>query len=370
MRSAPQIQPQATGNHASQDYQMQLMLCEQQNKKRLLMARQEGLLPTPAPPPPMGVENKSLSAFGQTNVPTSLSPPQNPPFGSPDDTDLVLRDFDGNAAGDGALENFDFDSFLHVPERECVIDLDSAVPDPSDVPSITHASTAAFGAAPAASRATRTWTFPAAPATSRSARDWKFEAASAEGASSSASRSARDWKFEAASAEGASSSASPSASTAAFGAASAASPSAAQPGFGSAPSAPPASTELPNPFGQARSNIFKPSLFNDKPPPTTPQETLSALIGLQSFQGYWLWNTLTFDTLRISQEGAEKARSEAGWEKTEWMTALVIAFFEERLSGDRGAWELVIEKAKGWLVYQLGGEGLVEEMLGKARSMV
>lgn len=32
---------QAGGNHALQDYQMQLMLLEQQNKKRLLMARQE-----------------------------------------------------------------------------------------------------------------------------------------------------------------------------------------------------------------------------------------------------------------------------------------------------------------------------------------
>src|SRR5271169_5367804 len=29
------------GNHALQDYQMQLMLLEQQNKKRLMMARQE-----------------------------------------------------------------------------------------------------------------------------------------------------------------------------------------------------------------------------------------------------------------------------------------------------------------------------------------
>lgn len=34
-------QPQVQGNHALHDYQMQLMLLEQQNKKRLLMARQE-----------------------------------------------------------------------------------------------------------------------------------------------------------------------------------------------------------------------------------------------------------------------------------------------------------------------------------------
>jgi hypothetical protein len=33
--------PARTGNHSLQDYQMQMMLLEQQNKKRLLMARQE-----------------------------------------------------------------------------------------------------------------------------------------------------------------------------------------------------------------------------------------------------------------------------------------------------------------------------------------
>ena len=37
----PQNGPNSGGNHALQDYQMQLMLLEQQNKKRLLMARQE-----------------------------------------------------------------------------------------------------------------------------------------------------------------------------------------------------------------------------------------------------------------------------------------------------------------------------------------
>lgn len=43
MRGAPPNVPNgaAGGNHALQDYQMQLMLLEQQNKKRLLMARQE-----------------------------------------------------------------------------------------------------------------------------------------------------------------------------------------------------------------------------------------------------------------------------------------------------------------------------------------
>jgi hypothetical protein len=40
-RGMPAGAPPPQGNHALQDYQMQLMLLEQQNKKRLLMARQE-----------------------------------------------------------------------------------------------------------------------------------------------------------------------------------------------------------------------------------------------------------------------------------------------------------------------------------------
>lgn len=40
-QSGPPVPTAAGGNHALQDYQMQLMLLEQQNKKRLLMARQE-----------------------------------------------------------------------------------------------------------------------------------------------------------------------------------------------------------------------------------------------------------------------------------------------------------------------------------------
>lgn len=41
MRPSTGGQSNQTGNHALQDYQMQLMLLEQQNKKRLMMARQE-----------------------------------------------------------------------------------------------------------------------------------------------------------------------------------------------------------------------------------------------------------------------------------------------------------------------------------------
>ena len=82
----------AGGNHALQDYQMQLMLLEQQNKKRLLMARQEqegpgqpgmpaafapGMSPQGSrggPSPGPGGERRGTPKMGQPGMPGSPLP--------------------------------------------------------------------------------------------------------------------------------------------------------------------------------------------------------------------------------------------------------------------------------------------------------
>ena len=82
----------ANGNHALQDYQMQLMLLEQQNKKRLLMARQEqeapgqpgipagfppGMSPQGSrggPSPGPGGERRDTPKMGQQGLPGSPLP--------------------------------------------------------------------------------------------------------------------------------------------------------------------------------------------------------------------------------------------------------------------------------------------------------
>ena len=83
----------AGGNHALQDYQMQLMLLEQQNKKRLLMARQEqegpggqqgmagnfapGMSPQGSrggPSPGPGGERRGTPKMGQPGIPGSPLP--------------------------------------------------------------------------------------------------------------------------------------------------------------------------------------------------------------------------------------------------------------------------------------------------------
>ncbi|ORY15705.1 hypothetical protein BCR34DRAFT_584878 [Clohesyomyces aquaticus] len=69
MPAGPGAPGQPQGNHALQDYQMQLMLLEQQNKKRLLMARQEQ-------------DNMSGPQHGQPPVGAPGFPPSMSPQGS------------------------------------------------------------------------------------------------------------------------------------------------------------------------------------------------------------------------------------------------------------------------------------------------
>ncbi|KAF2751556.1 hypothetical protein M011DRAFT_474011 [Sporormia fimetaria CBS 119925] len=72
------------GNHALQDYQMQLMLLEQQNKKRLLMARQEQeTTPAGMPGGPHGGPNAGPPGFGQ-----AMSPQGSRQGPSPNPTDM------------------------------------------------------------------------------------------------------------------------------------------------------------------------------------------------------------------------------------------------------------------------------------------
>ena len=67
---------QQSGNHALQDYQMQLMLLEQQNKKRLMMARQEqdNAVNRDGAPMPVGMGAAGMSPSGGSRSGTSPIP--------------------------------------------------------------------------------------------------------------------------------------------------------------------------------------------------------------------------------------------------------------------------------------------------------
>lgn len=79
----PAAPGQPQGNHALQDYQMQLMLLEQQNKKRLLMARQEHDTISGVP--------HAQPAVGAPGFPPSMSPQGSRAGPSPNPIDQMKR---------------------------------------------------------------------------------------------------------------------------------------------------------------------------------------------------------------------------------------------------------------------------------------
>jgi hypothetical protein len=117
-----------SGNHALQDYQMQLMLLEQQNKKRLLMARreQDSMLSRPDVLPV--TNGKSAPNIPPQSSRAGVPPPDliemacAPHASTESDHDRkVVPGFEANSAGEfgrgvDVLENFDFDAFLNAEE--------------------------------------------------------------------------------------------------------------------------------------------------------------------------------------------------------------------------------------------------------------
>ena len=112
------------------------------------------------------------------------------------------------------------------------------------------------------------------------------------------------------------------------------------------------------------------------PAPKNDDEILALLIKLQTFEGSWELSPSLFVALSVSVTEAENALTVAdqsakqphkGYGKTEWATALVIVFMEDRLDALKGSWELMVDKAKNWLGGRDGKERL-EEILASARA--
>ena len=92
---------------------------------------------------------------------------------------------------------------------------------------------------------------------------------------------------------------------------------------------------------------------------TSLTDSMHALIDLQTFSGAWAWDAQLFTILGI----AEASVSKDGQDEVVVATALAIAWLEKVVPGQKGVWEMVVEKAKGWMK----GQGVdVEGVVGTA----
>lgn len=81
------------------------------------------------------------------------------------------------------------------------------------------------------------------------------------------------------------------------------------------------------------------------------QETdaLQKIIALQTFEGYWNWDAPLLEVVGLSADHKAPVGVDEGVDSQVWATVLAITFLEAKIAGDKDAWEMVVEKARGWL---------------------
>jgi hypothetical protein len=110
------------------------------------------------------------------------------------------------------------------------------------------------------------------------------------------------------------------------------------------------------------------TLGSIKAAPKTPEELTQYLISLQTFEGFWEVSPALFEALGIKDQVFQSVCADTGLSATVVITAIAVLVFERRLRAFQGSWELVVDKAKGWL----GGEGVndVEDLVERVKVLV
>jgi hypothetical protein len=124
--------------------------------------------------------------------------------------------------------------------------------------------------------------------------------------------------------------------------------------------------------GESADSKKDPTVASRPAKPLSPEDLVHYLIELQTFAGAWEYLPSLMTTLACSlflDEAMLLQEVDATTEKKLFTTALVVVLLEEKLAQWKGSWELVVEKARGWLDEEAGKDN-VEKVFVKARGIV
>ncbi|KAK4504201.1 hypothetical protein PRZ48_005117 [Zasmidium cellare] len=95
---------------------------------------------------------------------------------------------------------------------------------------------------------------------------------------------------------------------------------------------------------------------------------LHDLIDLQTFSGSWTWSEEVFAAAGLEVNSVDISILDHN--PVVAATALIVAYFETKLADKKDVWEMVVAKARNWLVGQMGGKEKVEEVLRGAERFI
>lgn len=105
--------------------------------------------------------------------------------------------------------------------------------------------------------------------------------------------------------------------------------------------------------------------YSDGAESKTDEERMHELISLQAFDGSWKWTDMLLGVVNVA--GLKVKADLVGFDETVMATLLAVAFLEDKMSAEQGVWEMVVEKATGWLEGRIGREKY-ELGLGKVKT--
>jgi hypothetical protein len=104
------------------------------------------------------------------------------------------------------------------------------------------------------------------------------------------------------------------------------------------------------------------------PPPTSP---LHAILTHQTFSGAFTFSEALLGSLSIAVKDFEEKAAADGIEDSDvFATAVVVAYLEEKMAGEKDSWELVVDKAREWMEEKCRGVEEVEKIMAAARRLV
>lgn len=111
---------------------------------------------------------------------------------------------------------------------------------------------------------------------------------------------------------------------------------------------------------------------------TQPPSTVYRLVAMQSFEGNWIWDQELFSLLGYDQSYMRnkvnqllgKGVSLQADEKTVVVTLLVMGFLQRKNADSRDIWDLVYEKAQGWVHDKLKQMGTSGELIATHQTNI
>ena len=96
-------------------------------------------------------------------------------------------------------------------------------------------------------------------------------------------------------------------------------------------------------------------------------DPIQKIVALQTFEGCWNLDAPLVEVVGLSAE----RKAPEGMDSQVWATVLAITFLMGKMTGDKEAWEMVVNKARGWLEgMEEGRERVTEEKWTLAEKLI